>query len=1099
MKSVVVVLGMHRSGTSAITKGLNLLGVSLGDNLMPPKEGENDKGFWEDLDIYRLNEAILDELGLSWDAMSNLFFHDLGSDVYKKYKAQAVELIKEKLDKVDSFGIKDPRITILLPFWKTVFSDLGLDQKFLIVIRNPKSVADSLKKRNKFEVEKSLNLWMLSVVNSVNYTQGLTNVIVDYDDFMDFPEENLYRIATHLGLTAPDIESEEYAQYIEDFLSSELRHNRVSSGSNSFSKISTEIKSAYALLLDRALKKSNINKCEKQANEWNDITDYFAKNSNLRETIDALTVENNEYKKSNHMLNFRVDQLEKNFSDLLQEVDSIYESLASIKASRLGRIFDLVESVYLYGLLRPKVETEFKKLMSKVNKIEKSKGNKTAIHRRETSVFLRIKMLANVFLYFCRHPYSSLRLVSPYRIKKLFETIFFADKGAAKAWISARFPQHDGLTKQPIIFEEDQSFDSITMEFPKYDKVTVSIIIPVFNQYRMTVSCLKSVLEHTKNITYEVILGDDCSNDLTTSISDRIKNIQVCRAEKNAGFLHNCNNSAKLAKGDFVVLLNNDTNVQPGWLDSLVEAMEAVPDIGMVGPKLLFSDGVLQEAGGIIWSDASGWNYGRGQPAGKSEYNYLRETDYISGACILLRRSLWEKLNGFDVCFCPAYYEDTDLAFRVREAGYKVIYQPASEVVHFEGISNGTDLNSGIKKNQVINQQVFLKRWKSLLEIDHFKNGEHIFQARDRSRHKKTVVIIDHYVPFYDKDAGSRSTFIYIKEMINAGINVKFVPANFFAHQPYTSVLQGLGVEVLLGEKYARTWKSWFDENAKYIDVIYLHRPHITEGFIDYLCLIEPRPKLIYFGHDLHFLRAEREAKVVGGHAEANQWKIRELNIFKKVDLVYYPSIVEVNEVKKISPNTNVSAIPLYFLNKPLITNYSHHLRNGILFVGGFGHPPNTDAVLWFNEHVMPLLISMDSSITFHVVGSAVPESIKACESPNVFVHGYLSDEKLNQLYTEVRLCVVPLRFGAGVKGKVLEALQAGLPIVTTPTGAEGIPMAEQVMKITESPQEMAQAIFDYHTNESACIKEISKYSEYIDKYFDKSLIKTIIEKDFIN
>lgn len=711
------------------------------------------------------------------------------------------------------------------------------------------------------------------------------------------------------------------------------------------------------------------------------------------------------------------------------------------------------------------------------------------------------KIIVKVFSYVIRHPYSSLRLVNVYRLKKLYRIVFKENSTDAKNWIASRFPA-DKSAESPVIFPVVQSNDEIELEFLKSNSVSVSIVIPVFNQYRTTISCLQALFSHTGGVGYEVIIADDCSTDITSTIESRVKNIRVVRQAENKGFLKNCNNAIAQAKGKYIALLNNDTNVQKNWLQPLITLIEQDPQVGMVGPKFIFEDGGLQEAGGIIWQDASGWNYGRGQAPNLPEFNFVRETDYLSGACLLFEKSVWDKIGGFDERFCPAYYEDTDLAFEMRRLGLKVLYQPASVVVHFEGVSNGVSISSGIKKHQKINQEVFREKWHSELDRRHYPNAVNVFQARERSEGKRTVVFIDHYVPFYDKDAGSRSTFTYIKSMLKMGINVKFIPANFFPHQPYTSELQQLGVEVLYGEQYARGWKSWLKDNCKHIDIIYLHRPHVTEGFIDFLTSLEPTPKLIYFGHDLHYLRASREAEISGDKAilsSVEVWKKLELSIFNKVDKVYYPSEEEVKEVKKIAPNTDVTSIPLYLLEQPSSDKYVHNERSGLLFVGGFGHPPNIDAVVWFVEEVMPRILKIDPTICLHVVGSNVPNNIQSLQNDNVKIHGFLSDQELNKLYQQVRISVAPLRFGAGVKGKILEAIQAGLPIVTTPIGAEGIPVAERVMSISDSAIEMAESIINMNNDEQRCKTFIKRYADYIQSYFSKTSVQEVITRDFLN
>ena len=145
------------------------------------------------------------------------------------------------------------------------------------------------------------------------------------------------------------------------------------------------------------------------------------------------------------------------------------------------------------------------------------------------------------------------------------------------------------------------------------------------------------------------------------------------------------------ARGDYVLFLNNDTLVTAGWLDALVRCIEEAPHAGLVGAKLIYPDGRLQEAGGIVFADGSGWNYGRFDDPADPRYNFRREADYCSGAAILLRRDLFLQLGRFDARYAPAYYEDTDLAFAVRAAGKKVFYEPRAMVIHFEGITSGTD------------------------------------------------------------------------------------------------------------------------------------------------------------------------------------------------------------------------------------------------------------------------------------------------------------------------------------------------------------------------------------------------------------------------
>ncbi|MGH8028503.1 MAG: glycosyltransferase family 2 protein, partial [Arenimonas sp.] len=224
-----------------------------------------------------------------------------------------------------------------------------------------------------------------------------------------------------------------------------------------------------------------------------------------------------------------------------------------------------------------------------------------------------------------------------------------------------------------------------------------SIVVPVHNGLALTLACLQSLARHRGAASFEVIAVDDASSDDTARVLPGIPGLRTVRLDTNLGFIGACNTGAAHARGEFLVMLNNDTYVQPGWLEALLDTFAIHPDTGLAGSKLVYPDGRLQEAGGIVFADGSAWNYGRHGHPNDPRYNFVREADYCSGAAIAVPRALFAGLGGFDRLYTPAYYEDTDLAMRVRQRGLKVRYQPASVVVHHEGATSGTDINTGIK------------------------------------------------------------------------------------------------------------------------------------------------------------------------------------------------------------------------------------------------------------------------------------------------------------------------------------------------------------------------------------------------------------------
>lgn len=252
--------------------------------------------------------------------------------------------------------------------------------------------------------------------------------------------------------------------------------------------------------------------------------------------------------------------------------------------------------------------------------------------------------------------------------------------------------------------------------------LSTSIIIPCYNNARDTVECVGSLRETLPaDFSGEIIIVDDASTDGTRvalkalAVSD--KRVRVITLPKNAGFVTACNRGAKAAKGDILLMLNNDTVLLPGWLPPLLRVFREDSKAGVVGGKLLCSDGRLQEAGGIIFRDGSAAHFGRGDyDTDGFLYQFVREVDYCSGAFLATPRTLFDTLGGFDRRYVPAYYEDVDYCFKVRQSGHRVYYQPESTIVHFEGASCGVDPTRGVKRYMAINHQKFVDKWKPVLK-----------------------------------------------------------------------------------------------------------------------------------------------------------------------------------------------------------------------------------------------------------------------------------------------------------------------------------------------------------------------------------------------
>ncbi len=639
------------------------------------------------------------------------------------------------------------------------------------------------------------------------------------------------------------------------------------------------------------------------------------------------------------------------------------------------------------------------------------------------------------------------------------------------------------------------------------ERPDASIIIPVYNNVIDTLLCISSVLEDGGARSYEIIVADDGSTDATPQIIANLGGVvRYLRQPRNYGFLGNCNEAAKQAVGHNIVLLNNDTLVMPHWLDALLDTFDQHDKVGLSGSKLISWDGTLQEAGGIYWNDGSAWNFGRGADAHAPEFNYLKDVDYISGAAIAIPTAIWRAMDGFDEIYAPAYCEDSDIAFRLREAGYRTLLNPASEVLHHEGRSHGRDVNSGIKAYQVKNQETFLKRWRSVLERDHYPNAQNVMRARDRSYYKKHVLVIDHYIPQWDQDAGSRSTFMCIKALLNLGYAVTFWPDNLWRDPQYTPRLQQMGVEVIYGGQHRDGFADFMRSRPGLYDAVFANRPHISVNYLETVRETSAAT-IIYYGHDLHFKRM-MNAQSVGelvDDVDIAAMRGQELTVCAQADVVLYPDQREVDIVRdELGGDRIYKALPVYAFDTDKFEESARALpmivrNNGLrlLFVGGFNHTPNQDGILWFVRDIFPVIQQTFGGVHLTIVGSKAPEAVLALAGRAIDIAGFVSDDRLAELYKDASLVIAPLRYGGGVKGKVIEAMATGVPLVTTPTGAQGLNDPESLMFIASEAEAFAQAVIQALTDRVEATERARRALDYVRSHYSMQTLQTMFH-DFI-
>ncbi|SMR75931.1 MULTISPECIES: glycosyltransferase [Stenotrophomonas] len=610
--------------------------------------------------------------------------------------------------------------------------------------------------------------------------------------------------------------------------------------------------------------------------------------------------------------------------------------------------------------------------------------------------------------------------------------------------------------RKPLYLPPAQPFAPFAV--PTSDTPDVSIVIPVYNHVDHTLACLRALAAHPPSVACEILVVDDGSSDPTVQWMPQISGLRYEVRERNGGFIEACNDGVSRTRGRYVVLLNNDTVPQPGWLEALLDTFATVADAGLVGSQLLYPDGRLQESGGVIFGDGSGWSYGRFEAADDPRFASLRDVDYCSGAALMLPRALWQQLGGFDTRYKPAYYEDTDLAFRVRAQGLRVLVQPASRVIHDEGTSNGTDTGSGVKAYQVRNQGVFAARWAAELAARP-KVGE-VPSPALLLRGRRQVLILDEEVPRPERDSGSLRQVNLIRLLLQGGAHVVFVPTRREHGGVATEALQRMGVEVWY-TPFLDGVAGWLRSHGTRFNVVMMVRHHVANECLPLLKRYAPQARTVFDTVDLHYLRERRGAEVAGDAGllrNAERTRASELAVMDRCDITVLVSAAEREQLQADAPQVRVELISN--LHEVAGTGAPFAQRHDLVFVGGFRHPPNLDAMEWFIGDVFPHIHAALPQARLHCIGAGAPDTLLAlaANQPGVVMHGFVED--IVPYMDGARIAIAPLRFGAGVKGKINLSMAHGQPVVGTTCAVEGMHLrAGQDVLVADDAAGFAEAV----------------------------------------
>jgi O-antigen biosynthesis protein len=354
------------------------------------------------------------------------------------------------------------------------------------------------------------------------------------------------------------------------------------------------------------------------------------------------------------------------------------------------------------------------------------------------------------------------------------------------------------------------------------------------------------------------------------------------------------------------------------------------------------------------------------------------------------------------------------------------------------------------------------------------------------------VIFVDQYIPRPDRDAGSRAVWQVIETFLSEGLAVRFWP-NYLWYEPgYTERLQDMGVQVVFGRQGPRRFGPWLRSQGSAARAVFLVRPLIAREYIP-LVRANSQARVLFCGHDIQYERLRLMAGTMGQPPSAEQrWMARlEPRIWKRSDIVYYPSDSEVQAVRQADPAIDVRLLPLYsFATFAQPRPARPAARPALLIVANFGHAPNVDGVRWFVREVLPLLRGRLAASSIEVVGADPPPDAVAAAGASVNWHGGVSDARLDELYRDCDVALVPLRFGAGVKGKVVESLRWGLPLVTTPTGIQGLSGLERIVCLADTAEQFADGTVRLLADPQAAATMSAAMIEFARQHFSRDVVR---------
>ncbi|HEY7562781.1 MAG TPA: glycosyltransferase [Gaiellaceae bacterium] len=623
-----------------------------------------------------------------------------------------------------------------------------------------------------------------------------------------------------------------------------------------------------------------------------------------------------------------------------------------------------------------------------------------------------------------------------------------------------------------------------TLAVSTVDTPLVSVVMVTHGAGETAVKAVKALIENTDE-PFELVIVDNPSGDRTAAaLKENIQGATIVENEDNVGFARASNQGADLCSGHFLCFLNPDSFVQPGWLRPLLQAFERNESVGVAVPLFLHEDGRVQEAGSALDSRGVAFSVGDGEDASSFSVRFPRPIDFGSAACLVVRADLFDEVDGFDPVYTPAYYEDADLCFRLNARGYITVYEPDSRVVHLRGGSTPR-----ARRLTWMNRRIFLERWRDRLELRKplraDQDNPRMHPAHRDAEQLERILVIDDRVPHHDRGSGDPRMAKLVAEVADLwpDARVTFLGAVPSNAERYAAPLLAQGIEVAVADDQVR---QWFEQRRYHYSVVLVSRASNIDRFEQELRRTQAQARRIYDIEALAFRREDDEQTA----------KLEELEGagIGGADVVLCASEDEASYARDRT-DAPVFVLPTYV--DPLEHPPGYEDRAGVAFFGGFlAGPggPNEDAAAHLVRDVMPLLWERLPALEVEILGANPTPVVRELQGPRVNVVGFVPDpiDRLSRL----RVHVHPLRIGAGIKLKLIDTMAAGLPFVTTPTGAEGLGLADlEDVLVAESPSDLTRLALELYENAGLWADVQGRLLDLVSRRFGReSFRRTLIE-----